>query len=192
MSPVTVAPMEHTAALPAAIAEGLDLESLYRAHALAVERWASRLSGPSLDVEDIVQEVFLIAHRQLPKFRGESSASTWLFRITERVVWHRRRKDRWRRWVGSSAEELASKLPTHARSPFEEMESKQATELFHRALDGVSERYRAALVLFELEDLSGQEIANLKGVRVETVWVWLFRARAQLLKKFVELEAGRP
>ena len=79
--------------------ERLEIEELYRSHAAAVEHWAARLAGPSLDVEDIVQDVFLIAQRRLPKFRGESTPATWLFGITERVIWHRRRKDRWRRWL---------------------------------------------------------------------------------------------
>jgi RNA polymerase sigma-70 factor (ECF subfamily) len=187
MSPVTVRSMEHTAALPAALAEGPDLEAIYRVHSAAVEQWAARLAGPVLDAEDIVQEVFLIAYQQLPKFRGDSSLATWLFGITERVIWHRRRKERWRRWLGASVEETA-RVPATGPCPLDVLQSKQSTELFYRALEGVGERYRAALVLFELDDLSGQEIAELKGVRVETVWVWLHRARAQLLKRLVELE----
>jgi RNA polymerase sigma-70 factor (ECF subfamily) len=114
--------------------------------------------------------------------------ATWLFAITERVVWHRRRKERWRRWLGGSADDITAKLAAPEPSPHDALQSKQATELFYRALEGVAERYRAPLVLFELDDLSGQEIAELKGVRVETVWVWLHRARAQLLDRFVELE----
>jgi RNA polymerase sigma-70 factor (ECF subfamily) len=191
MRPVTVRPMEQTAALPAAVAEGPNLEAIYRSHSAAVAHWAARLAGPALDAEDIVQEVFLIAHQKLSKFRGDSSLATWLFAITERVIWHRRRKERWRRWFGVSAEEITSKLPALEPSPHDVLQSKQATELFYRALEGVGERYRAPLVLFELDDLSGQEIANLKGVRVETVWVWLHRGRAQLLDRFVELE-GKP
>jgi RNA polymerase sigma-70 factor (ECF subfamily) len=182
--------MEHTAALPAAVAEGPDLEAIYRAHCTAVTHWAARLAGPMLDVEDIVQEVFLVAYQQLPKFRGASSMATWLFGITERVIWHRRRKERWRRWLGGSTEEITAKVPARDPCPDGVLESKQATELFYRALEGVAERYRAPLILFELDDFSGQEIADLKGVRVETVWVWLHRARAQLLKRFIELEGG--
>jgi RNA polymerase sigma-70 factor (ECF subfamily) len=181
--------MGHTAALSAAVADSPpDLEVLYATHSRAVEHWAARLAGPALELEDIVQEVFLIAHRQLPKFRGDSTPATWLFGITERVIWHRRRKERWRQWLGGSPEEVASKIPAAGPSPYDALHSKEATELFYRALEGVSDRYRSVLVLFELDDLSGQQIAELKGVRVETVWVWLHRARAQLLKSFRALE----
>jgi RNA polymerase sigma-70 factor, ECF subfamily len=190
MATVTVQNMEHSTALRAAMPEPLDVESLYRSHAAAVEHWAARVAGPWLDLEDIVQEVFLIAQRQLPKFRGDSTPATWLFGITERVIWHRRRKDRWRRWLSGSADDVAGEMPARGTSPLEALERKDATRLFYRALDGVSDRYRSVLVLFELDNLTGQEIASLKGVRLETLWVWLHRGRAQLLKRFVELEGG--
>ncbi len=183
--------MEQSAALRTAMPDPLEIEELYRSHAAAVGHWAARLAGPLLDVEDIVQEVFLIAHRQLPKFRGDSRPATWLFGITERVIWHRRRKDRWRRWLGGSAQEVVGSLAAPGLSPLEELERKDATRLFYRALEGVSERYRSALVLFELDNVSGEEIAALKGVRLQTLWVWLHRARAQLLRRFVAIEGGR-
>lgn len=188
MAVVTIVSMEQTAALPSALADGLDLETLYRSHAPAVEHWAARLAGPTLDLEDIVQDVFLVAQRQLPRFRGDSSPATWLFGITERVVWHKRRKERWRQWLGGSADEIMDKVAAPGASPLELLEHKDAKRLFYRALEGVSERYRAVLVLFELDEMSGQDIADLKGVRLETLWVWLHRARNQLLKRFVELD----
>jgi RNA polymerase sigma-70 factor, ECF subfamily len=190
MPTVTVETMEQRAAVRAAMPDPLDVEGLYRSHAGAVEHWAARMTGPWLDLEDIVQEVFLIAQRQLPKFRGDSSPATWLFGITERVVWHRRRKERWRRWLAGSADDVAGHLPSRNSSPLEALERKDATRVFYRALEGVSERYRSVLVLFELDNMPGHEIAALKGVRLETLWVWLHRARAQLLKRFVELEGG--
>jgi RNA polymerase sigma-70 factor (ECF subfamily) len=184
--------MQQSAALrQVAVAESTDLVSLYRSYSRAVEHWAARLAGPSFDVEDIVQEVFLIAHRQLPKFRGDSSPATWLFGITERVVWQRRRKERRRLWFRGPAEEAIARIPTQGPSPLEIVERKQATKMFYQALEGVSERYRAVLVLFEIDELPGQQIASLKGVRIETMWVWLHRARAQLLKRMVELEGKR-
>jgi RNA polymerase sigma-70 factor (ECF subfamily) len=180
--------MEQTAALPAALTDEPEIGALYRLYSAAVQRWAARLAGPSLDLEDVVQEVFLVAHRKLPNFRRESTPATWLFGITERVVWHKRRKERWRRWLDGSAEETAAELPATGPSPLDIAASKQATRMFYRALDGVSDRYRAVLVMFELDELSGQEIADLTGVRLPTVWVWLHRGRAQLLKRFIALE----
>ena len=77
----------------------LTLEGLYRAHAPLVARWAAHLGGPSVDVEDVVHEIFIIVRRRLPEFRGEAKPTTWLYRITERVVRDCRRKERFRRWI---------------------------------------------------------------------------------------------
>lgn len=53
-------------------------ESLYRAHAGTVSRWALRLLGPMGDADDVVQEVFLVVQRRLREFRGEAEITTWL------------------------------------------------------------------------------------------------------------------
>src|SRR5437879_2718197 len=73
------------------------LAALYREHAPTVARWAARLGGPWVEVEDVLQEVFVVAHRQLPSFRGDSRVSTWLFAITRNVVRQKRERERVRR-----------------------------------------------------------------------------------------------
>jgi len=91
--------------VPAEVDEGADIGDLYRRHAETVARWVSRLGGPLVDVEDLVHEVFLVAQRKRPSDRGAARITTWLYRVTAKVVSHRRRKDRWRRWLrGSSVE----------------------------------------------------------------------------------------
>src|SRR5262249_11046146 len=75
------------------------LSSLYEADAGLVERWATRLAGTGLDAEDVVQEVFLVVQRRLPEWRGDAKITSWLYRITERVVLRQRRKQRARRWL---------------------------------------------------------------------------------------------
>jgi len=175
----------------------LDVEAVYRAHAQRVGRWAARLAGPTLDVDDLVQEVFLTVQRELHTFRGVARLTTWLFRITENVVRHRRRKDRVRRWLMGTADEVAGQLPSPRPTPLESLERRQATELVYRVLDGLPEKYRTVLVLFELEELGGEEIATLLGVKIATVWVQLHRARARFLSRLEEIErvdalASRP
>jgi RNA polymerase sigma-70 factor (ECF subfamily) len=157
-----------------------DFEAIYRAHVEQVARWAARLGGTEIDVDDVVQEVFVAVHKQLPKFRGESQVRTWLYRITANQVAERRRRDRWRRWFrGAPDEEVVSP----ALTPVETLERREATARVYRALDQLNEKYRTLLILFELEQHSGQEIAELTGLSLDAVWVTLHRARAQLLKK---------
>ena len=76
-------------------------------------RWAARLGGPSIEVEDVVQEVFLVAKRRLVSFRpdGGGSITTWLFRATERIVKATRRKQRLRRLFGVAPDDDARPTP---------------------------------------------------------------------------------
>lgn len=169
---------------------GFDVAAVYRSHGAAVARWAARLAGPALEAEDIVQEVFMIAQRKHATFRGEASPARWLYRITERVVASRRRRERWRRWLAGPSERTAGEVPSREPTPLETIERRQAASLFYRALEGMPEHHRSAFILFELEEMSGAQIAALKGVNVGTVWVWLHRARAHFLKRVPELEQG--
>lgn len=151
---------------------------LYREHGRQVTRWAARLAGPWLEVDDIVQEVFLVAHQQLEGFRGDSLVSTWLFSITNNVVRHRRRKERLRHWLlGKAAYEPPIAAPR--LTPVEVLERNQASSTVYKALDGMAEKYRTPFVLFEIEGLTGQEIAELTGVHPTTLRVHLLRARKQ-------------
>ncbi len=172
-------------------AELPSIEALFSRHADSVARWAARLGGPSIDADDVVQDVFLIAQRRLPEFRGESSDRTWLYRITERVVWNRCRRERIRRWWRGNDADIDA-VASQRRSQLEELEAKEASTLFYRVLDCLSDRYRSVIVLFELEGLSGQEVADLKGVPIGTIWVWLHRARAQLMSEWIRLEGRTP
>src|SRR5437868_15375074 len=84
-----------------------ELTSLYRTHAALVERWVVRLAGPAVDAEDVVQEVFLIVQRRLSEWRADAKITTWLYRITERVVHRQRRKQRMGRWLRGLAGDVA-------------------------------------------------------------------------------------
>jgi RNA polymerase sigma factor (sigma-70 family) len=75
------------------------LDAVYRAHAEQVGRWIAHLGGPSVDVDDLVHEVFLVAQRRLREFRGESKLASWLYQITRRVVQGARRRTRLQRWI---------------------------------------------------------------------------------------------
>lgn len=170
-----------------------DLDDIYRTHAATVARWISHLGGPSADVDDLVHEVFLVAERRLPEFRGDAKVSTWLYRITERVVRTRRRNDRIRRWLGRTRRaDLERAVSTTQLTPIEELERRRSVDTVYRILDRMSGRYRDVLVLFELEGASGEEIAALTGRKLATVWVHLHRARRQFLEEMTrETGEGR-
>ncbi|MGD0838362.1 MAG: sigma-70 family RNA polymerase sigma factor [Polyangia bacterium] len=153
--------------------------SMYDLHARDVARWAARLAGPSLDVEDIVHEVFTIAYARAKQFRGDSSLGTWLFGITDNVVRHRRRKERWRHWLSGSADQTAGHLASEGPDPQRQAERNEAVGHVYRVLDRLPERDRQVLILCELEELSADQAAQLLGIRPANVRLRLHRARAR-------------
>jgi RNA polymerase sigma-70 factor (ECF subfamily) len=177
--------------------EAPTLAALYRRHAEDVATWARRLGGPSLDAEDVVHEVFLVVQRRLPEWRGDAKITTWLYEITFRVV-HDRRK-RWRRpgWWPRRADapggDDEAQLPADQPDALDLLERREASATLYRLLDGIGEKYRTVLVLFELEGKSGEEIAALTGASLPNVWIRLHRGRQRLMQRFLAWEAkGRP
>jgi RNA polymerase sigma-70 factor (ECF subfamily) len=177
-----------------------DLGTLYGQHADAVARWAARLLGPAHDIEDVVHEVFLVACRRLSEFRGDAKITTWLYEITLRIAHDRRRALRRRRWLfgkvasdesraDAPAGDEVARIPTEQPGPLELLERKEAGTQLYAVLDGMSEKYRTTIILFELEGLSGQEIAAITKTSISNVWIRLFRGRQQFLKCLLALEA---
>ncbi len=155
------------------------LEDLYRAHAPDVARWAGRLAGPELDVEDLVQEVFVVVRPRLADFRGDAPITTWLFRITENVVRRERRRARWGRWWRSDE---GLDFVDERDDPEVVAARRQDVARLYRALDRLSDRLRTVVILHEIEGLTGPEIAALLEVEPNVVWVRLHRAKKKLAR----------
>jgi RNA polymerase sigma factor (sigma-70 family) len=158
-------------------------EEIYRAYADTTARWAQQLGGASVDSDDVVQEVFLVVSRQLGRFRGEARLSTWLFEITRKITANHRRRHRWRFWRSSGRHD-ADGEPARGPSPDVELERRQTREQLYRVLDTLPEKYRTVLVLYEIEGLSTQEIADLRQLNLSTVRVQLGRARESFTKQY--------
>ena len=159
------------------------VDQIYRDHAADVTRWIARLAGPGADLEDLVQEVFLLVHRHLPSYRGEAQLTTWLFQISANVVRAHRRRERWRKVFGRTQDVADGSTSQAEASPDEKLAQGQAHDLVYRALDRLKERHRTAIILFEIEDLPGERVAELMGISPGNVWVLLHRARAELVKQ---------
>lgn len=168
----------------------LELDTIYREHSAAVSKWVRRLWGPggagaSAEVEDLLQEVFLVVQRRLSSFRGDSALTTWLYAITVLVVSGRRRKERWRSLLWRRAEpELQMHYDPELPAVQESFERAEASRLVYAVLDELSERDRTLLILFELERMSGAEIAVVLDTKEANIWVGLSRARARFKKVF--------
>lgn len=134
-----------------------------------------RITGNSYDAEDAVQDTLLQAWKSLPKFRGEASLGTWLYRIAgnSSIAIVRRRK-------------YTSALPEDLRTDRDFAEHIAATDAVQRALGSMSETFREILVLRELCDFSYEQIAVHQGISVQTVKSRLNRARAALKRGLLE------
>ena len=97
-------------------------------------------------------------------------------------------RDEYMAYSRRSAKEVAGHLRAPGPGPVELFEQRQATERVCAVLDQLSEKDRAVLVLFELEQRSGEEVAQIMNARVETVWVWLHRARQRFSARAQQLE----
>ena len=165
-------------AVPGSFAE------VYRDNSAQVARWAARLGGPDSEVEDVVQEVFLVVSRKLSGFRDDGNLTSWLFQITRKIVANQRRRLRWRRlWSGDQLGCLLSE----GLSPDAELERRQVVTLFHRAMDRLPERQRTVFALYELDGMSTPAIAELIGRNLSTVKVQLCRARERFTVAYQRL-----
>lgn len=180
---VVVAPLTSDKSPVGQLASLPPLAEVYRSHATDVARWAARLGGPLIDIDDVVQEVFVIVNRQLPHFRGDAKVTTWLFRITDRVIRNHRRWRAVRRIVIRLTARHTERLISGDADPLETLERHAAAKEAYFVLDQLPEKYRRVLILSELESLPVDEIARLLEAPIGTVRVWLHRARRMFLDR---------
>ncbi len=186
-----------TAGLGGVCEKNWSFETVYRAHVSTVSRWAMRLLGPDRDFEDVVQDVFMVVRRRLPEFRGDAEITTWLYKITIRVAARARMRAHWWSWVTGRGRNPGRGRPCQTfvpppdmpRDPHVLLEARERTSLVYRVLDEIGEKNRAAFIMYEIEGLSGAQIAEVMGSNIRTVWVRLSRARQKFIERMTAWEA---
>ena len=162
-----------------------EFRALYDAHFDFV--WCSlrRLGVREPDVVDLAQKVFLTVHAKLHAFEGRSRVSTWLFGICQRVASDYRRSAAFRREIATDATDIARLLEARDDAA-SQTEVRRQSELAEALLNQLPEEQRVVFVLFELEERSGQEIAELLELPVGTV-----RSRLRLAREAFSREVKR-
>ncbi|MES1173141.1 MAG: sigma-70 family RNA polymerase sigma factor [Myxococcales bacterium] len=155
----------------------LDFHAVYETWFEPVSRWISAMGGPQADREDLVQDVFVVVHRRLPSFDGRNIAG-WLYQIARRRVRDFRRLA-WVKHVLRRPEPLPE-LANSDPSPIVTLETRRKGQLLEQALSTLTSGERAAIVLFEIEGLSGEQIATIQGVSLNTVWGRIRHGRQKL------------
>jgi len=176
---VAVSPI---ASCVAPLDEALDFTSVYRAEFTSVIAWLRALGIPASEREDVAQEVFLVVRRKLSGFDGRNLRG-WLFRITQRTASDHRRRVWFRSLFWRASPEAGERLPCPTQGPADLYERKEAAHRLERLVSGLDEKLRVAFWLFEIEGSSVKEIAALLGVTEPTVWMRVYRARAELVRR---------
>jgi len=164
----------------------ISAEALFRAHAVFVASFVTRLGIAQEAVDDVVQEVFLTAHRRGGFEPSLARPTTWLAEIALRVVSTHKRAERRRRTTHDDGALEGAVAP--GRSPLDAAEQRAALERVNTALATLDVDRRAIFILFELEAEPCESIAAGLGIPVGTVHSRLFAARKAFLEAYQRLE----
>jgi len=180
-------------ALVTALCQGADdaYEILLQRYQQPVYNLVYRLMNDPSDASDIVQEVFLKVFKNIGNFRGNSSLKTWIYRIAVNEAYNHRRwfSRHQRREVALGPEEglrsYADSLADTSRTPFDQAADHETFALVEAALDKLNPKFRAVVVLRDIEDLSYEEIAAVLNISIGTVKSRILRGR-EALRKILE------
>jgi RNA polymerase sigma-70 factor, ECF subfamily len=153
-------------------------EELYRTHAGRIYGLAMRMVGNSADAEDLLQEIFLSAHRKLESFRGESALGTWLYRLaTNQILDHVRSRAARTGQVTDALDDEAALADAMGHRLGDRAIDRIDLE---RALAQLPEGCRAAFVLHDVEGLEHKEVAEVLGIAEGTSKSQVHKARLRL------------
>jgi RNA polymerase sigma-70 factor (ECF subfamily) len=162
-------------------------EEVVRDHSADVLRLLRRIFGPSADVDDVFQAVFVEVIRSLPAFQGRAKLRTWIHRITLNVAYQEMRL-RYREREVRSTDEMDD-LPAHEDETFEMAEQRK---LLYAGLEQLSPKKRIAVTLHDIEGHTLKEISEMTGQPLQTVASQLRTGRAELADWMVRVDQAAP
>jgi RNA polymerase sigma-70 factor (ECF subfamily) len=150
-------------------------ETLYREHAARLYTLACRMAGSREDGEDLLQEIFLQAHRKLGSFKGDSSIGTWLYRLALNhcLDYVRSRRAKMNKLTDTLDAETSFEPTARRDTPIARMD-------LERAVERLPEGCREAFVLHDVEGLDHKEVAALLGIAEGTSKSQVHKARLRL------------
>lgn len=166
-------------------------EILIQRYQQPVYNLVCRLLNDPADAPDIVQEVFLKVFRNIGSFRGNSSLKTWIYRIAVNEAYNHRRwfSRHQRQEVSLQPEEgmfgYTDTLADPSRTPFDQAADRETRALVEAALEKLNPKFRAVVVLRDIEDLSYEEIATVLDISLGTVKSRILRGR-EALRRILE------
>ena len=153
-------------------------EELYRQHARRLFSLVFRMTGSAEDAEDLLQEVFLQAHRKLAGFRGESTLGTWLYRLTMNHCLDHLRGRRAKMGRATESLDVEDAFEPAGHTPI--VPTAVTRVDLERAIAALPEGYRAAFLLHDVEGFEHREVAKILGVSEGTSKSQVHKARMKL------------
>jgi RNA polymerase sigma-70 factor (ECF subfamily) len=167
----------------------LGARELFVAHATFVVRFLTRLGARPSDLDDLVQEVFLVAHRQGGFTPDRGCATTWLAHIAMRVGANARRG--LRRRAEQRDDDALTAYPSSSADPHRSAEATESLARVEHALAHLDREQRALFILFEVEGESCEAIALGLGIPLGTVYSRLHKARKSFRRAYARTLAPR-
>jgi RNA polymerase sigma-70 factor (ECF subfamily) len=178
-----------TSGTPSTPLDRIDAEVLFRAHAAFIAKFLARLGVRSGDADDLVQEVFLVAHKKGGYVPGSGQPRTWLAAIALNVA-RAAHAARSRRREASDTTEL-DRLAAHGCNPETALDARMSLARVQRSLDTLELEHCAAFVLYEIEGESCEAIATAFEVPIGTIYSRLHHARRRFIDAYSNLSRGR-
>lgn len=165
--------------------DALSFDEVFDAHGPFVARTLRCLGVPASELDDACQEVFVVVHRRLAELTSPSALRAWLYGICLRRALARRRAAARRR-----EDVVADDTRTIAADQEESVERRERLTRALAILDGLSDEKRAVFVLYEVEQLTMNEVADVVGCPVQTAYARLYAARREVEAALRRLRAG--
>jgi RNA polymerase sigma-70 factor (ECF subfamily) len=172
--------------LRALIAEAQDgnvraFELLISSHLPQVRRFARAFAASDADVDDLAQEALVKVYKSLRSFRFQAAFKTWLYSVVRNVFFDAARSRAGReRSLEEPLEGEYAQAPSGAEPADEGMARAQERQRLWRALRELPAEFRTAVVLFDVEGHTYEEVATIEGVPIGTIKSRLSRGRALL------------
>ena len=157
-------------------------ERLYQLHAGRVYALCLRLAGEPVEARELMQDTFVHAWEALPRFRGESSLTTWLHRIAVNALLERRRRDKRRSARVALVDDEDDAESGSIASGFVAPADVATAIDLERAIAALPPGVRRAFVLHEVEGYTHEEVAGMTGLATGTLRAQLHRARQLLIR----------
>lgn len=153
--------------------------ALWARHAPSVGRVLAKALGPTVEIEDLTQEVFLRVFGRLPTLRDPTALRAFVLAVAMNVLkWELRR-----RWIGRRVRLSGTGSLPDIESTSADAEARHALQRCYRILDGLPSKDRMAFVLRYMEGMTIDEVAEVLGVSISTAKRWVGRGGAKVAEQ---------